>query len=318
MYADINELEKKLVVTDYPLNIAIEITNHCNLNCVMCNNDKMKRKKGIISVDLYKKIIDETAEVNPATRIWLDFYGEALIAGWKLYYLIDYAKKKGLTNVCINTNGILMKKEYADMLLDAGTDYISLDCDGFSKEVYEAIRVNGNRDVFYQNVDYLLKKKKNGNYKTIVDIKIIDMEKNHDEIPQILEYWRSRGAWTAVRKCSSWASSDNEPMQMSDEGRIACGHAVGIGAITWDGLFSMCSWDYDLDMPIAGDVNKESIKEIWKKRNDTFLKKHFEHSWDSLPSICKNCMNWMNIGEERWDENGNAIIRNYRKDEHIF
>ncbi len=318
MYADIKELEKKLVVTDYPLNIAIEITNHCNLNCIMCKHDKMKRKKGIISVDLYKKIIDETAEVNPATRIWLDFYGEALIAGWKLYYLIDYAKKKGLTNVCINTNGTLMKKEYADMLLDAGTDYISLDCDGFSKEIYEAIRVNGDRDVFYQNVDYLLQKKKSGSYKTIVDIKIIDMEKNHDEIPQIIDYWRSRGAWTAVRRCSSWVSSDNEPVQISGEERVACGHAVGIGAITWDGLFSLCSWDYDVSMPIAGNVNEESIKSIWERRNKDFVKKHLEHKWNVLPEVCRNCANWKNVGEERWDENGNPIVRKYKKEEHIF
>lgn len=318
MYADINELEKNLTVTEYPLNIAVEVTNHCNLNCVMCKNDQMKRKRGIISIDLYKKIIDETAQVNPATRIWLDFYGEAMIAGWKLYYLIDYAKKMGLTNVCINTNGTLMKNEYADMLLDAGTDYISLDCDGFSKEVYESIRVNADRDVFYQNVEYLLHKKNIGNYKTIVDIKIIDMEKNHEEVNQIIDYWKNRGAWTAVRRCASWASTDSKGGIINNNKRIACGHAIGNGAITWDGLFSMCSWDYDLAMPLAGNVNEESIREIWKRRNESFVQIHLDHDWELLPQVCKDCANWMFVGEKRWDEKGNVINRNYKAEDHIF
>ena len=142
MYEEINEqLEGKYKLTAYPLNIGIEITNNCNLNCIMCNHDKMKRTKGFMQLDTYKKIIDETAIEQPGTRIWLDFYGEALLAGWKLYYMIDYAKKAGLTNICINTNGTVMKQEYAEMLIDAGVDYISLDCDGFTKEVYESVRV---------------------------------------------------------------------------------------------------------------------------------------------------------------------------------
>ena len=39
--------------------IYVEITNHCNLNCIMCNNDKLKRKRGFMDISLYKKIIDE-------------------------------------------------------------------------------------------------------------------------------------------------------------------------------------------------------------------------------------------------------------------
>ena len=152
-------LEKKYVITNFPLNVAIEITNHCNLNCIMCGNNRLTRPRGIISPELFKKIIDEVVSEEPNTRIWLDFYGEPLIAGYKLYYLIDYAKKSGCTNVCINTNGTLLKKEYADMLLDSGIDYISFDCDGYSKEVFERIRVGSDRDIYYANIEYLIKEK---------------------------------------------------------------------------------------------------------------------------------------------------------------
>ena len=44
----------------------------------------------------------------------------------------------------------------ADMQLDSGIDFISIDCDGFSKEVFEKIRVNANRDIVYNNIENLI------------------------------------------------------------------------------------------------------------------------------------------------------------------
>lgn len=319
MYYEINsELEKKFKMTDFPLNIGVEVTNHCNLNCIMCNNDKMKRPKGNMSMGLYKKIIDEVALENPATRIWLDFYGEAMIVGYKLYYMVDYAKKKGLTNVCINTNATLMKPEYAEMLLDSGVDYISIDCDGFSKEVYESIRVNADRDVFYKNVEYLLEYKKKINSDTVIDVKIIEMEQNKHEVKKVVEYWRNRGAWTAVRRCAEWVAENDNPVNDDiNIDRIACGTAVGTAVISWDGMVGGCAWDYDCTMK-CGDINKESIKEIWMRRNDQFLKLHFEHRWNELPKMCQNCTDWRVIGEERFDENGNPVNKSYKTEEKMF
>lgn len=316
MYEIINEeLEKKYKITEYPLNIAIEVTNHCNLNCKMCKNDKLTRKKGFMSMDLYKKIIDETAKVQPGTRIWLDFYGEALLAGYKLYYMIDYAKKSGLTNVCINTNATLMKKEYAEMLIDSGVDYISIDCDGYSKEVYESIRVNGNRDVFFENVEYLISYKTQKKTNCMIDIKVIEMEENKHEIDDILNYFKKLGVWVAVRRCGDWASEDNSID--ARENRIVCGHAVGTAAISWDGVVAGCAWDYDCKMS-CGDITKDSLQIIWERRNETFLKKHFDHNWEELPNMCRNCNNWIYIGEERYDENGNSVEKKYGIDDKIY
>ena len=309
------DLERRYKISDFPLNVAIEVTNNCNLNCIMCHNDIMKRPKGYMPMGTYKKIIDEIVKENPHTRIWLDFYGEALLAGWKLYYMVDYAKKRGCTNVCINTNGTLMKQEYADMLLDSNVDYISLDCDGFSEEVYEKIRVNASRDVFYNNVEYLLAEKKRRNHPVIVDIKVIDMPENHHEIDQIVDYWQKRGAWTAVRRCGEWVS--NGGGQSDSKNRIACGISVGVAAISWDGNVAGCAWDYDCDMAF-GNINEKSLKDIWQRRNNDFVSKHFAHRWQELPAMCQNCDNWRNIGEMRYDENGKNRERNYEQNGSIY
>lgn len=39
---------KKFEMKEFPLNVIVEVGNHCNLNCTTCINDKLTRKKGFI------------------------------------------------------------------------------------------------------------------------------------------------------------------------------------------------------------------------------------------------------------------------------
>jgi len=318
MYADINEIEKNYEVKNFPLNIIIEPSNYCNLNCTTCANNKMTRSKGRMDIRLYKKLIDEIAIENPYVRIWLDYYGEPLLQQFKLFYMIDYAKKKGLSNISFNTNGTLLNQEMTEMVLDSGLDFISIDCDGFSKEVYEKIRVNANRDVTYANIEYFLKRRaERGLKKPIVEVKVMEMQENAHEIDTIIKYWRNRGAWTTTRRLISWAGMVDEISPIAQENRVACGNAVGVMAITWDGKVVNCVMDVNAEY-VCGDANTESIKEIWKRRNETMVRKHIEHRFDELPEICRNCTDWMIIGEQRFDENGDPIEKSYQHDESML
>lgn len=314
MYADIEKIEKNYKITDFPLNVIVEPGNYCNLNCTTCANNKLTRPKGQMNILLYKKIVNEIAEKNPYSRLWLDFYGEPLIQKFKLYYMVDYAKKCGLKNININTNGTLIDEEMAEMLLDSGINFISIDCDGFSKEVYEGIRIGAKRDVTYANIEYILRRKQElGVSEPIIEVKVMEMEENKDEIDTIIRYWRDRGAWTTKRRLISWAGMCDDIKIQNAENRVACGNAVGILPITWDGKAVNCVMDVDAQY-VCGDVNVQSIEEIWKNRNINMVEKHMQHKWDELPEICHNCSDWNIIGEERWDDKGNKIEKNYNHD----
>ena len=108
MYEDIRQIEKNFQMSDFPLNVIVEPGNFCNLNCTTCANNRLTRPKGQMNILLYKKIIDEIAEKNPYTRVWLDFYGEPLLQKFKIYYMVDYARKQGLKNIEMNTQIILI------------------------------------------------------------------------------------------------------------------------------------------------------------------------------------------------------------------
>lgn len=311
MYENLKEVEKKFVLSEFPLNVIVEPGNFCNLNCTTCANNKLTRPKGQMDILLYKKIIDEIAEENLYTRLWLDFYGEPLLQKYKIYYMVDYARKKGLENININTNGTLLNQEMAEMLLDSQISFISIDCDGFSKKVYEKIRVGAGRDVTYANIEYILKRKKElGLKKPIIEVKVMEMEENKYEIEKIIQYWRERGAWTTTRRLISWAGMCEDIVSEVDIERIACGNAVGILPITWDGKAVNCVMDVDAQY-VCGDVTSESIKNIWDRRNTNMVRKHMEHKFEELPEICKHCTDWSVIGEERFDEFGNPVHKSY-------
>jgi radical SAM protein with 4Fe4S-binding SPASM domain len=312
MYEKLDNLECKYRVSEFPLNVAIEIGNYCNLNCIMCGNDKMTRKKGFIDIKTFKKIIDEIAIKNPSTRIWLDFYGEPLLAGYKLFYMINYAKKKGLTNINMNTNGTLLNEEKAEMLLESGIDFISIDMDGYSKEVFEKIRIGANRDDVYKNTEFILRKKEEMGLKSpIIEVKVIEMKENEDEVDKIINYWREKRARISVRRLITWGGSfESFVNENKMPERIACGHAVGICAITWDGNIVTCGPDADAK-GIYGNVKEQSISEIWEKRNKELVEKHINHEFDKLPQICRECTDWMIIGEKHYDENGIELTKNY-------
>ena len=115
---------------------------------------------------------------------------------------------------------------------------------------------------------------------------------------------------TTKRRLISWAGQVGAIVPKTPHDRIACGNAVGTMAITWDGVVTNCVMDVDAKYP-CGDVNKETIKTIWKRRNEHMVSRHLEHRWEELPLICQNCMDWAIIGEERFDENGIPMNKNY-------
>ncbi len=110
--------------------------------------------------------------------------------------------------------------------------------------------------------------------------------------------------------------SSDEKIDIPND-RIACGHAIGQLVFTWEGQAVNCGFD-GFAQHIWGDVSKESIKDIWERRNEQMVKNHIAHRFDLIPEICRHCNNWRNIGEDRFDQNGNRIVKNYSEREKMM
>lgn len=93
----------------------IETYAYCNRQCEFCFNAKRfpNRKLGIMDTRLWKKIIDELAEIGFEGRISPYFYGEPLLDE-RLPSLIEYATERLTGDVFIATNGDYLTEELLD------------------------------------------------------------------------------------------------------------------------------------------------------------------------------------------------------------
>lgn len=103
--------------------IEIEINSHCNLSCSYCPNSIEKRiEQGLMTIELYQKIIQDLQELNFQGRISYDFYNEPTLSP-DLIYFITYAKTK-LLNITIElySNGTKIDFLFFKELENAGLD----------------------------------------------------------------------------------------------------------------------------------------------------------------------------------------------------
>jgi len=66
--------------------------------------------------------------------------------------MIAYAKRKGLTDVVLNSNANLLDESAAKGLINSGLDALYVGIDAFTPHTYSKLRVGGNFEKTVQNV----------------------------------------------------------------------------------------------------------------------------------------------------------------------
>ncbi len=280
----------------FPKVILIDTISYCNLKCAMCVHKEMKRKKGIMAWNLFTKIIDEISEEDKGVRVWMVFFGEALLLKKKrpnIFDRIAYAKDKGLTDVVLNTNANLLDEEASHGLIRSGLDAIYIGIDAFKPETYQKIRVGGNYEKAVQNTLRLIEIKKLMNSeKPEVFVQFVVMDINEKEVEGFTKFWNQRGAAVKVRPKVSWAGSIDAPnLILGNEARWPCHWAMQTMSITDTGKIVTCAVDLDAKF-VAGDVNQQPLKEVWNGKLKELRQCHLLGQFHALPENCRECKDW--------------------------
>ncbi|HYA93537.1 MAG TPA: radical SAM protein [Thermodesulfobacteriota bacterium] len=281
---------------DFPKVVLIDTISYCNLRCSMCVHKEMKRKKGIMPWNLFTKIVDEIAEVDRNIRVWMVFFGEALILKKRkpsIFEMIIYAKNKGLTDVVLNSNANLLDPGAAKSLIQSGLDAIYIGIDAFKPETYAKIRVGGDYEKAVQNTMHLIELKKRVNSeKPEVFVQFVEMDDNSKEKEAFIDFWKRQGAMVKIRPKVSWAGLIDAPNLVFDnKERWPCYWAMRTMSITDTGKVVTCAVDLDAKY-VAGDVNERSLKEVWNGDLKRIRQFHASKKFEALPENCRNCRDW--------------------------
>ncbi|MCB0719200.1 MAG: radical SAM protein [Bacteroidetes bacterium] len=296
MERNLEAISRTLTKLSFPKKFAVELNADCNLACSMCHHPFMKRPKGVMPFELWKKCADEIAGRSPSTECWFSFCGEPLLEPDLLVRMIEYGKAVGLESVNINTNGMLLTRAVSDRLLKSGVDLIVIGIDGFSAEVYERVRVNGTRDILYRNVEYLLQQRLERDGGPEIQVQFIEMEENAHELDTFVRYWLDRGAVVKARNMLSWGGTF-EAVKTVAQDRIACPWALTMMHVFWDGRVPRCPGDTEGEEG-PGNVWHASLADLWAGM-EHYRELHLQHRFDELPDRCTECTDWMTGSAER-------------------
>lgn len=293
----LSQISQTLRPSTFPKKLAMELCAECNLACTMCHHPSMRRPKGVLPFELWKRCADETAAVAPDTEVWFSFCGEPLLEPERLIAYLRYGKAAGLRSLNLNTNGQLLTPALAVPLLESGVDVIVFGLDAFSAPVYERIRVNGDRDTVYVNAVHLLRERDRLGLKTEIQVQFIEMDENEHELLEFSRFWLAQGATLKVRNKLSWGGKFETPVFIPDEDRIACAWALTMMHVFWDGRVPRCPGDTEGE---DTDLNAwhGTLTELWGELG-VYRDLHLARRFDELPARCHTCKDWMTGAAER-------------------
>jgi MoaA/NifB/PqqE/SkfB family radical SAM enzyme len=279
----------------FPAVVLIDNCNACNLRCSMCDHANMAkhRKTQVMDPGLYKKIIDEISVENPSARVWEIFFGEPFMCR-DMPERIRYAKGKGLKDVVLNTNGVLMKPQKARAVIEAGLDAMYVGIDAAKPDTYEKIRVGGNYEIAVRNVlTYRDILREIGRPEQKLFVQFVASELNEDQTEDFKRFWTSEGVNVKIRPKVSWAGlvkADN--LQVNEQtGRRPCYWLMRTLNICADGRVALCSVDVHCRVP-CGDAGKTSIKDLWAGVLQEYRRMHQQGRFTELPGMCRDCRDW--------------------------
>lgn len=280
--------QRKIKLSNHPSILAIESTNQCNLDCIMCPRKFMTRKIGFMDFSLFKKIINEGKDYTDF--VWLNLFGEPLLHP-QIIEMINYCCQAGI-KPGISTNATVLNCEMSEKLLNSGLHRIILSLDGATKETYEKIRKNANFETVLANVKYFLDlKEKKGKKRPFTTIQVIKMNETLEELNDFFQKWNPYKVEVLAKKFDTWGGTIKEmkPENQKDDYRgrpYPCKWFWYYLVITWDGKVLPCCRDYDEKL-ILGDIKEKSLLEIWN--NEPILKQRRQQIDGDFPKLCKDC-----------------------------
>jgi MoaA/NifB/PqqE/SkfB family radical SAM enzyme len=280
-----------------PKTFFLELTNHCNLRCSMCNfhspSVSRRREKGYMQTSLALRLLDEIAGLGPE-RPWIALHG----AGEPLLHkdlplILTHGASLGL-DVGFLTNGMLLDREMTSRILDTGITWIGFSIDGIDKEKFDKYRCGADYDLVVGNVLTFIEQMrlKQLRVRTMVNMTMQDEMKA--DVPGFVKFWRDKVDEVMVSPMRPIGSRDNAlAREMPETKRVPCYMLTSMMVIFWNGEVGLCCEDWFNDGRM-GDTNCSSLREIWNGTRFSEFRSLDETGRQAEIPLCGDCNSWHN------------------------
>lgn len=288
------ELSPVQVKETRPQASLIEITNACNLNCVMCNTKMSKRPIGLIEPRVFEKILHELKSVG-IESVGLHTVGETFMYK-NLSELIKIAARNQF-HVWISTNGQFPEKiEELYRHFPKVANVYRFSIDGATRATYEGIRRGASFDKLIQSLEGISKiNQGKKDYAIDLSINSILSMTNIYEIPLFFKAyekycWPEKITFSAVDGLSPdtayFKKEFNFPGLVSS--KIPCRMPFKNIFFTYGGKATLCCRDYEEEL-VVGDISEVSILDLWNSSAAEVIRDKHQHPLKMNIRACRMC-----------------------------
>ncbi|MBW2306627.1 MAG: radical SAM protein [Deltaproteobacteria bacterium] len=293
----------------YPAKAMIELSRACNLRCPVCPvGNGSARMYPPMPFELFRHIIDQAGTF--VQELLVHNFGEPLLHP-QIVECIAYAKEKGIKQIKMHTNGLLLSPAIAAGLVRAGLDKLKVSLDGLDQATYEQYRRGGDFNTLIQNISRLREiRERLGMSRPIIQAQYIVMRHNEERISEFEVFAKRIGADQIKFKTfnallsGEKGSSEGRSMIPGDFRlqRYTDGDATNIRAeyvlphCTWpwdclvviaDGTIVPCCYDFNGEYRL-GTVSNERFRSWWATPERKAFRRRVRSAMRTIP-ICSRC-----------------------------
>lgn len=289
-----------------PQLLKLELTNICNANCVFCAYQYESRPKGYMSDELYEKALRQYVGWNHKGRLsYVPIVGEPLVDP-KLVPRIRRAKELGIREIYFYTNGILLYKYDIDALLTSGLTNLSISTAPFDAESFERLYRNMNYARLIEGIEKLLAANRDLGHPVEIHF-LIRSDVSRKKVLAKPDYQRHIRPYineaidigVMVKGYDSWGGVIRQEdlfgemtlAEPPNDKSRPCSQTFTL-TVLGDGRVRACGCrlnnnDTGGDPLILGDLNTQSLQEIWNGEKLKQVHRSFEQN--KLYELCRNC-----------------------------
>ncbi len=280
------------------LNVILDLTERCNLKCVMCHFSQSDRinfppfnvrlsEDGNMPVEVFEKI---AADLFPrARRVALACAAEALIHP-RFKEIVSIAGRYGVPDLWFPTNLLALSESSARAIFDANVSTVAASIDGVTKETYEKIRVGAKWEALLSRLD-LLRRMKREEKRRRPRLRIIFtwMKSNRKELADLPAFAAEQGAEELdVRYVSETFGVDvsrellnrEDPRELNAELAQTAKEAVRRGL--WLSSYPEFEGPGDFPRSVVGKVRRR----LWRLRAGMDRPERWIHAWNQKLHGC--------------------------------
>lgn len=258
-----------------PRAVRFEVTNHCNLKCVMCPQpETMARRKENLDFDTYCRFLD----ANPGIEeVDLFNWGEPLLHP-RILDFVRYASQRGIYTRMVS-NAVILEGKRAEGLIDAGISAIFFSFDGVGEDFHRIRGIAIDRPL--NNVKAFLELCKKKGRKVFTGVNVTQSAWNRETAESAAETFRALGVdHVELQLCEEYSPDYKR--------QVPCFEPYRYGVVLSNGDMVPCCVDYDGELAFGSIKSEPELAKIYNSRKARTLRAGLQ-SPGTMPNVCSHC-----------------------------